>query len=166
MREGWEGGKRRVSSFQVPSSAAAIYPIISATLSRAASCFFCSRWFKIHEDPSWCGGRKRSEWETQREVLSKREKKKHLFLYLQHTSTWAAISKPAAIWVSFLQMFVLERNGTNSNVEGKRKRLIKVEPGENYSLKTLLPYWLQLHILGWHSQTIIQDQHSKSKQKP
>lgn len=94
------------------------------------------------------------------------KKKRHLFLYLQHTSTWAAISKPAAIWVSFLQMFVSERNGTNSNVEGKRKRLIKVEPGENYSLKTLLPYWLQLHILGWHSQTIIQDQHSKSKQKP
>ena len=84
VRGSWGGG--RVSSFQVPRSVADIYPIISATLSRAASCCFCSSlasesmktlvvWRKDALGVLRVGGK----------GLNKCGKS-HLFLYLHHSA--------------------------------------------------------------------------------
>lgn len=102
VRGRWGGG--RVSSFQVPRSVADIYPIISATLSRAASCCFCSSldsesmktlvvWRK---DVLGVGGG--SFWKIVEKAIC-------FYIY-----TTLHISRPAAIWfvsdVLMLWMFV------------------------------------------------------------
>lgn len=103
VRGRWGGG--RVSSFQVPRSVADIYPIISATLSRAASCCFCSSLdSEKHEDPR--GVEEGRAWSGGGGSFGKIVEKAICF----YIYTTLHISRPAAIWfvsdVLMLWMFV------------------------------------------------------------